>query len=191
MNFIELVNKRQSDRAYTDKLVNRTTIDRCIEAARLAPSACNSQPWSFIVVDNPELRKKVAAKLHDVVMQGNKFVLSAPVLILIVEEKANITSRIGGILKGKQYTFLDIGIVAEHLCLQATQEGLGTCMLGWFDEKGVRKLLNIPSNRRIPLVITLGYPMSDQIRQKVRKPIDRIRFFNEYTNQPSRSRVIL
>lgn len=183
MDFLELVKKRQSDRAYTDKEIDRTVIDSCIEAARLAPSACNSQPWTFVVVDNPELRKKVTAKLHDVVMQGNKFVLSAPVFIVIVEEKANITSRIGGFLKGKQYTFLDIGIAAEHLCLQASQEGLGTCMLGWFDEKGVRKLLNIPSNRRIPLVITLGYPVSDLIRQKVRKPIEKIRCFNEYGYQ--------
>jgi nitroreductase len=183
VDFIELVNKRQSDRAYTNKEVDRSIIDRCIEAARLAPSACNSQPWSFIVVDNPELRKKVAAKLHDVVMKGNKFVLSAPVFVVIVEEKANITSRIGGFLKGKQFTFLDIGIAAEHLCLQASQDGLGTCMLGWFDEKGIRKLLKIPSNHRIPLVITLGYPASDLIRPKVRKPIDTIRFFNVYKNQ--------
>lgn len=183
MDFIDLVKKRQSDRAYSDKTVDRTIIDRCIEAARLAPSACNSQPWSFIIVDDQELRKDIAAKMHDVIMKGNKFTLSAPVFVVVIEEKPNITSRVGGFLKGKQYTFLDIGIAAEHFCLQASQEGLGTCMLGWFDEAGVRKLLNIPSNRRIPLVITLGYPVSDLIRQKVRKPIETIRFFNGYESQ--------
>ena len=186
MDFIKLVKKRQSDRAYINKEVDRVIIDRCIEAARLAPSACNSQPWSFVVVDNQELKINVAKKLHDIIMKGNKFVISAPVLIVIVEEKPKITSRLGGILKGKQYTFLDIGIAAEHFCLQAAQEGLGTCMLGWFDEKGVRKLLNIPSNRRIPLVITLGYPATDLIRTKVRKPLEIIRFFNGYQECPDK-----
>jgi nitroreductase len=180
MNFLDLVKKRQSDRGYLDKLVDRAIIDRCIEAARLAPSACNSQPWSFIVIDNDELRKNIAAKLHDVVMKGNKFVVSAPVLVAIVEEKPNITSSIGGLLKGKQYTFLDIGMAAEHFCLQAAEEGLGTCMLGWFDEKGVRKLLKIPKNRRIPIVISLGYPASDETRPKVRKTVEMMRYFNEY-----------
>jgi nitroreductase len=178
MNFSDLVKKRQSDRAYLDKLVDRATIDRCIEAARLAPSACNSQPWTFIVIDNPDIRKNIAAKLHDIVMKGNKFVESAPVLVAIVEEKPNITSRIGGLLKEKQFTFLDIGMAVENFCLQAAQEGLGTCMLGWFDEKGVRKLLKIPKDRRIPIVISLGYPVSDETRPKVRKPLETMRFFN-------------
>jgi nitroreductase len=180
MNFLDLARKRQSDRGYLDKHVDRATIDRCIEAARLAPSACNSQPWSFIVIDNDELRKNIAAKLHDVVMKGNKFVVSAPVLVAIVEEKPNITSRIGGLLKGKQFTLLDIGMTAEHFCLQAAEEGLGTCMLGWFDETGVRKLLKIPKNQRIPIVISLGYPASGETRPKVRKTIEMMRYFNEY-----------
>lgn len=180
MNFLDLVKKRQSDRGYLEKPVDRASIDRCIEAARLAPSACNSQPWSFIVIDDADLRKNVASKLHDAVMKGNKFVVSAPVLVAIVEEKPNITSRIGGLLKGKQFSFLDIGMTAENFCLQATQEGLGTCMLGWFDEAGVRKLLKIPKNRRIPIVITLGHPVSDETRPKVRKSLEMMRYFNGY-----------
>jgi nitroreductase len=179
MNFLELVKKRQSDRAYLNKTIDRAIIDRCIEAARLAPSACNSQPWSFIVVDDPELKNKVAAKLYDIVMKGNKFVLSAQVFVVIVEEKPNITSSIGGLLKGKQFTFLDIGMAAEHFCLQAAEDGLGTCMLGWFDESGVRKLLKIPKNKRIPIVISLGYPANES-RTKVRKTIEKVRFFNGY-----------
>ena len=180
MDFLDLVKKRQSDRGYLNKTIDRIIIDRCIEAARLAPSACNSQPWSFIVIDDPELKKRVAAKLHDIIMKGNSFVLSAPVLVVIVEEKPNITSRIGGLLKRKQFTFIDIGMAAENFCLQAAQESLGTCILGWFDEKGVRKLLKIQKDRRIPIVITVGYPLSNEIRSKIRKPVEEIRYFNGY-----------
>jgi len=180
VNFLELAQKRQSDRNYLPDTIDREVIDRCIEAARLAPSACNSQPWKFIVVDDPDLRKKVAEKLHDFVMKGNSFALTAPVLIAIVEEAPNITSGIGGFLKNKQYALIDIGISAEHFCLQAAEEGIGTCMLGWFDEKAVQKLLKIPSNRRIPLVITLGKPVSGETRLKNRKTIDTIRTFNSY-----------
>ena len=180
MKFLDLVNKRQSVRKYLDKPVEREKIERCLEAARLAPSASNSQPWSFIVIDDPKLKEAVARKTFDRVISFNRFSLQAPVLILLLSERPSFFSRIGSAVKDKQFSLVDIGITAEHFCLQAVEEGLGTCMLGWFNEKGVKKLLNIPQQIRVELIITMGYLMSDEIQPKERKEINQIRSYNTY-----------
>lgn len=181
MTFHELILKRQSDRLYIDKPVDRNIIERCIEAGRLAPSASNSQPWTFIVVDEPVLKDKVANKTFGPLKSFNKFVPQAPVIIAIVMEKPKITSELGGRIKKKEYPLLDIGIAAEHICLQAAEEGIGSCMLGWFDEKSVKSLLNIPTKKSIPLLITLGYtPEGYKHREKIRKNKEVILKYNSY-----------
>ena len=180
VKFLDLVKKRQSIRKYLDKPVEREKIERCLEAARLAPSASNSQPWGFIVIDDPKLKEAVARKTFDRIISFNRFSLQAPVLILLLSERPSFFSRVGSVVKDKQFSLFDIGITAEHLCLQAAEEGLGTCMLGWFNEKGVKKLLNIPQQIRVELIITMGYPESNQIRPKKRKPINQIRSYNSY-----------
>lgn len=181
MSFQELVLRRQSDRGYLlDTSVDRAIIEKCLEAARLAPSACNSQPWFFVVVDDPEQRKALAERLYDIVMPGNRFALTASVLVAVVAERPSLLPRIGGIVKDKPYYLMDIGMAVENFCLQATEEGLGTCLLGWFDEKGVQRLLGIPRSKRVPLVITLGYPESPAVRRKVRKGLDEIMAYNGY-----------
>jgi nitroreductase len=180
VKFLDLVKKRQSVREYLDKPVEREKIERCLEAARLAPSANNSQPWSFIVVDDPKLKEAVARKTFDRVISFNRFSLQAPVLILLLSERPSFFSRMGSAVKDKQFSLTDIGIAAEHLCLQAVEEGLGTCMLGWFNETGVKKALNIPQQIRVELIITMGYSESNQIRPKKRKPINQIRSYNNY-----------
>jgi len=180
MKFLDLVKARQSVREYLSKEVERDKIERCLEAARLAPSANNSQPWSFIVVEDPRLKDAVARNTFDKLISFNRFSLQAPVLILIISERPSFFSRIGSAIKDKQFSLIDIGITAEHFCLQATEEGLGTCMLGWFNEKGVKALLNISPSQRVELIITMGYPESNQIRPKKRKSIDQIRSYNSY-----------
>jgi len=180
MKFLDLVKARQSVREYLSKEVERDKIERCLEAARLAPSANNSQPWSFIVVEDPRLKDAVARNTFDKLISFNRFSLQAPVLILIISERPSFFSRIGSAIKDKQFSLIDIGITAEHFCLQATEEGLGTCMLGWFNEKGVKALLNISPSKRVELIITMGYPMSDKIQPKERKEIDQIRSYNSY-----------
>jgi nitroreductase len=180
MKFLDLVKTRQSVRGYLSKEVRREKIERCLEAARLAPSANNSQPWSFIVINDPKLKEAVARKTFDSVISFNRFSLQAPVLILIISERPSFFSRIGSAIKDKQFSLIDIGITAEHLCLQAAEEGLGTCILGWFNEKGVKKLLNISPSKRVELIITVGYPESTEIRPKKRKPIDQIKSYNSY-----------
>jgi len=177
MNFNELISKRQSVRQYEARPVEPEKILQCVEAARLAPSACNAQPWKFIVIDEPELKKEVATATASMGM--NKFAFEAPVIVAIVLEKPNATSKIGSVLKGKEYTLMDIGIAAAHFCLQATDLGLGTCIIGWFDEKKVRILLQIPNKKRIPLLITIGYS-SAEIRNKQRKELNVVQSHNKY-----------
>ena len=180
MKFLDLAKTRQSVRKYLDKPVEKEKIERCLEAARLAPSASNSQPWSFIVIDDPKLKDAVARKTFDRVISFNRFSLQAPVLVLLLSERPSFFSRIGSAIKDKQFSLIDIGITAEHLCLQAAEEGLGTCILGWFNEKGVKKLLNIPSVKRVELIITMGFPEFAEIQPKKRKEIDQIRSYNSY-----------
>ena len=180
MDFFGLVNARESVRNYLDKPIEKEKIERCLEAVRLAPSACNSQPWKFIVVDDPRLKNAVASETFGKLVSFNRFSVQAPVIMVLVMEKSNTTAGLGAVVKDKQYNQIDIGIAAEHFCLAAAEEGLGTCMLGWFDEKGVKELLDIPKDRRIGLLITLGYPASDGIRAKKRKGIDEIRSYNKY-----------
>lgn len=180
MNFIELVKKRQSVRSYSDKAVSREKLERCIEAARLAPSACNAQPWKFIVVDEPELRKQVATETYNDIAPFNKFALQAPAVVVIVMERPNVISQLGGRIKNKDYYLFDIGIAAEHFCLQAAEEELGTCMIGWFNEKKIKKILNIPDGRSVGLIITVGHPKAETVREKKRKSKEEITVYNQY-----------
>ena len=180
MDFLELVKKRQSVRSYLEKPVEQDKIERCLEAARLAPSACNAQPWKFVVVNEPMLKNAVARETFGKIISFNHFSMQAPVLVLIVCEKPNITARIGAAIKNKEFSLIDIGVAAEHFCLAAAEEGLGTCMLGWFDERGVKELLGIHKHKRIVLIITVGYADSSEIQPKKRKELDDIRSYNSY-----------
>jgi len=181
MNFQELIHERQSVRKYRDKPVEKEKIDKLIEAVHVAPSACNSQPWKLVIVDEPELKNKVANATFNKAISFNKFAVEAPVIAVLVIEKAKPIAQIGGLIKNQEYPEYDIGIAAAHFCLQAAELGLGTCMMGWFDEKKIQQLLNIPKKRKIGLVITLGYPTEDyKQRKKNRKPLDEICGFNAY-----------
>lgn len=176
---LELIKSRQSDRKYSNKPVEREKLERIIEAGRMAPSACNAQPWKLIVVTDPELIKRIAEATSSKVIGINTFVSQAPVQIIIVREKPNLTSKIGATIKEKDFSLMDIGIVSENICLQSQAEGIGSCMIGWFDEKKVRKLLGIPRVKRVELIITLGYSLSDK-REKKRKPAADTVSFNKY-----------
>jgi nitroreductase len=181
MEFIELITKRQSVREYINRPVETEKIEKCIEAARLAPSASNSQPWKLIVVNDADLVKKVAAATFSSVVSFNKFTLQAPVLLVMVIEKPRVITQVGGFLKNREFPLIDIGIAAEHFCLQAAELGLGTCMMGWFGEKTIKKLLGIPKNKRLGLIISLGYTPEDYpLRKKIRKEKDVVLSYNSY-----------
>ncbi|NOX87331.1 MAG: NAD(P)H nitroreductase [Chlorobi bacterium] len=181
MKFMELVMKRQSDRSYINKPVEKEKLEQCLEAARMAPSASNSQPWTFVVVNDPVLVKKVAHKTYGPLKSFNKFVPQAPVIVAIVMEPPKLITEVGGRIKKKEYPLIDVGIAAEHFCLQATELGLGTCMLGWFDEKSVKELIRVPENKNIPLLIAVGYTPDDyKKRKKIRKDFSKVVRYNYY-----------
>jgi nitroreductase len=180
MSFLDLVNKRYSVRNYKTAPVPQEKVIRCIEAARLAPSACNSQPWKFVIVDEPQLVNELAKAAFEGLLDFNNFAFKAPVLVLIVSERESLSAKFGSIVKRKNFSLMDIGIAAEHFCLQAAQEGLGTCMIGWFNEKKVKKILSIPRFKRVELVITVGFSADDKIPLKKRKSIAEILSCNKY-----------
>ncbi|MCX7954201.1 MAG: nitroreductase family protein [Bacteroidales bacterium] len=181
MDFYNLVLRRQSVRKYTNKKVARDLILKCIESARLAPSASNSQPWHFIVVDEEPYLSEVAQATITAALPINKFALQAPCIVVIVVEKPKLITRLAGFIKQRDFPWIDLGIAAEHFCLQATELGLGTCMIGWFNEKKVKKIIKIPPNKRVGLLITVGYPPDDyKLREKIRKPLNAIISFNKY-----------
>jgi nitroreductase len=175
-----LVNNRQSVRGYKPQMVEMEKLERVLEAGRLAPSACNAQPWKFIVVDNPELKNKIADATSNSIIGINHFTKQAPIHIVIVLEPGNFNSKFGSFMKDKNLPLIDIGVVAAHLSLQATAEGLGTCIIGWFNETSVRKLLSIPKGKRPILILTLGYPEKEEIREKKRKVIHEVTSKNKY-----------
>lgn len=177
MEFSELVKHRQSDRKYSDRPVEREMLQQCIESARLSPSATNSQPWKFVVVDDPILKEELANSASSLGM--NKFTHQAPVIIAVVLEKMNALSAMASVIKDKEFSLLDVGIAVNQLCLQAADLGLGSCIVGWFDEKKAHKVLGIDRRKRIPLLITIGYSESPT-REKVRKPIEQMSSWNHY-----------
>lgn len=177
---MELAKIRQSDRGYdASKAVEKEKLDYILESVRLAPSACNAQPWKFVVVTDPEVKNQTASAISSQDLGMNHFAFQAPVHIVIVEEKANFNSRAGGLIKHKHFPDTDLGIAAAYITLAAAEQGLGTCIVGWFDEKKVRKVLNIPETRRPLLIITLGYS-TQMTRDKSRKEIGTIVSYDKY-----------
>ncbi len=183
MDFLEFVSNRQSVRAYdTQRPVEKEKIERILKAAQLAPSACNSQPWHIIVVDDPDLKNRVADATSARALGMNHFTKQAPVHLVLVEEKVNLSSGIGGWVKQKDYAQMDLGVIAAHIILAAHAEGLGSCILGWFNEPAMRELLSIPESKRVWLDITIGYS-AQPLREKKRKSFNEIVSYNGYRNR--------
>jgi nitroreductase len=177
-NFLQLAQARQSDRAFIPgNRIEREVLERIVEAARLAPSACNGQPWHFTVITEDALLKDVAAATASLGI--NKFAKDASALVLITHESTNITSRLGCGIKDKDFPMMDLGIASAYMTLAAESEGIGSCILGWFDEKKIKELTGIPKNKRLMLIITLGYAAKPK-RKKVRKEWAKVVSFERY-----------
>lgn len=166
MNFSEIAKNRQSCRSYnSDRKVDESDLREILESARLAPSACNAQPYKLTVCKG-DCAKEVAKACMGMGM--NKFASEAPILIVISEMPYNKTAALGAKVKGNDYRSIDIGIVTAYLTAEATARGLSTCILGWFDDKKIRSLCDI--DHPVRLVITLGYAKEgDKLREKKRK----------------------
>jgi len=174
-DFLDLVRRRRSVRKYRPDPVPRDALDRCFEAARWAPSACNAQPWSFIAVEDADVRAALGRAAFSGIYAMNRFAAEAPVLVVVLTERSSYAARLGGWLKGTRYCLLDVGIACEHLVLQAAAEGLGACWLGWFSEAGVRRVLGLPRSAKIDVIISMGYPAGPVAAPKARRPLDDVR----------------
>ena len=164
MDFIELANKRQSCRKYDTRAVEREKLDALLDVARLSPSACNGQPY-HVTVCHGEAKDKVARACMGMGM--NKFASGAPVILVISEEGYVPSAAFGAKVKHNDYRSIDIGLLAAHITFAAEELGLGSCMLGWFDDAAVREVCGL--DKPVRLVITLGYALDAQ-REKKRKP---------------------
>ncbi len=181
MSLLELIKQRKSVRRFLDTPVEREKVMMCLEAARAAPSACNSQPWRFIVVDEPELRKRLCERAFRGIYSINTFCKTAPVIVVIISEKGKFLARIGGMFRGTKYYLIDIGIAGEHFVLQAEELGLGTCWIGWFNESAVKKVLDIPKGKKIDVLIALGYYDKKKVKTgHDREPLEKIASFKAY-----------
>lgn len=181
MSVNEMIRQRRSIREFINTPVEKEKIMSCLEAARLAPSASNSQPWKFIVVDDTALILRLCDEAFSILHRFNMFCKTAPVLVVIVAERPRFITRIGGFIQKIQYNLVDIGIAGEHFVLQAEELGLGTCWIGWFNEKGVKSTLGIPVDKHIAMLIAVGYYDHDQAPSKQkRKPLNKIVSFNSY-----------
>lgn len=177
-SFLQLARERQSDRAFVPgKRIEREVLERIVEAGRLAPSACNGQPWHFTVITDEELLPQVGHATSSLGM--NKFVKDAAALVLITHEGTNLSSKLGSGIKDKNFSIMDIGIASAYLTLAAEDEGVGSCILGWFDEAKIKELVGIPRKRRLMLIVALGYAAKPK-RNKVRKEWNKVVSFEKY-----------
>ena len=171
MNFTEIALNRQSCRAYNPEgVVEDEKLIRVLESARLAPSACNGQPYQ-ITVCHGDVAKQVAKATQGLGM--NKFASNAPIRLVISEMPYVASAAFGARVKKNDYRSIDIGIVAAYITAEAAAQGLGTCILGWFDDAKIREICSLEEPVR--LVITLGYAAADEkLREKKRKSLDEL-----------------
>jgi len=169
MNLYEVIKSRYSVRSYLNKPVEQEKLDRILDAARLAPSGSNRQPWKFVVVRDAETRKKLVPACSN-----QEFVGQAPVVIAGVGLMPDRIMSCG--VPGDP---VDVAIALEHVALAATAEGLGTCWIGSFHQDQIRTLLGIPANAKVIEVMTLGYP-ADHPRPKTRKPMKELVCYDQW-----------
>ncbi len=164
MNFIDLAIKRCSVRGYLDTPVEEEKINYVLEAARAAPSACNNQPWVFIVIKDPQSRRRLEK------VYNRQWFFEAPVIIAACCDGSVSWKR----KDGKDYGDIDVAIALDHLTLAAAEKGLGTCWIGAFDEREARTVLLLPKTIHPVAFTPLGYPASEEKKQKMRKQLNEI-----------------
>ena len=176
MNFLEIAQNRQSCRAYAEgREVEQEKLEAVLEAARLAPSACNGQPY-HITVCRGEAAEAVAMACRGIGM--NKFAVQAPVTLVLSEMPYVKSAAMGARVKNNDYRSIDIGIAAAYLTAEAAAQGLATCILGWLDDGKIRQICGL--EHPVRLVITLGYAKEgDALRKKVRKDLTELVSYRE------------
>lgn len=182
--FLNLCLQRRSVRRFSERQVEREKITRCLEAARLAPSADNGQPWRFVVFDDPEKKAALADAVFKGIFVASKNFAKAPVLVALLLKESFLINRLGGGVAGIPFQFVDAGIAGEHFVLAATEQGLGTCWIGWFNPKALLKHLGLKRGYRAVALIAVGYPAEELApRTPRRKRLESIAFFNKPPNE--------
>lgn len=182
MELDEIIKKRRSVRTFTEKKVDRSLIYEMIETARLAPSASNIQPWRFIYIDDESLERINNECLGGIV--PNRWAANATGFLILCAKPDIIVNRVGAKLKGLPYYLIDAGIAGEHLVLKATELGVGTCWIGWFNGKKIKEIFSIPKEIKIVSLIAIGYPAAPlEKHDKKRLKISKILFFNGWNNK--------
>jgi nitroreductase len=173
---LDIIKERYSVRSYTDQPVEDEKLEQILESARLAPSASNSQPWHFYVVKDKGKIKALAEDMpfgtHLVI---NSFIAEAPIVIVATAGPVSLLHKVMSYIIKKKWYFLDLGIALEHMVLTAWELGIGSCWIGWFDEKKIKRLLAIPNDQEVIALLTLGYSAEKHLPfPKHRKKIDQI-----------------
>ena len=169
-DFFELCEKRQSCRKYTGEKVSHEKLAKIAEAARLAPSGCNSQPWKFFFVESPEKMKVVAQACQS--FEGiNKYTDNAGAFVVILEEYAVLNPHVRRIFDSQYFAKNDCGAAAVTICYAAEELGVASCIIGLFDREAIEKELGITHESRIHLVIALGHADNPDVRKKTRKDL--------------------
>ena len=170
MNFTELARMRESCRNYTGEPVPREKLLAILDAARMSPSACNSQPWSFVVADTPDAARRAAACVQ--VDGANKFTDHAPAFLIVLEEPVQLSPRIADKIDSQHFAQIDLGLITAHICLAAADLGLGTCIMGIFDKEKTKAYFQIPAEKRVRLILSVGYSADTSPRAKKRKSLE-------------------
>jgi nitroreductase len=161
---LEIIRERFSVRQYKDLPIEEDKLAMILEAARLAPSASNSQPWHFYVVKDKEKINALAGKMPiGTHLIANSFISQAPIVIVATAGPIDILHKVASFIVNRRWYYLDIGIALEHMVLTAWDLGIGSCWIGWFDEKKVKKLLDIPKGEEVVAMLTLGYPKEERL----------------------------
>jgi len=175
---LDLIRSRRSVRRFTDQPVDREKILMCLEAARLAPSAENVQPWRYFIADDPEIKAKLVEGAFSGIYHVSRWAAAAPVLVVLFAELDLLANRIGKQITGISYYLIDLGISGEHFALQAHALGLGICWIGWFSASGVRRALLVPRKYRPVAMFAMGYPTQTTFKNKRTLPLEEMAWFN-------------
>jgi nitroreductase len=175
--FQSLVEKREACRDFSSEVVSRENLIEIVNAARLAPSACNSQPWKMIIVDG-EKAKEIPPALQSPERSINHFTNYVSSFIVICETKAVLMK--GATCDSQYYAQMDIGIIAAHLTLAAASKGISTCIMGAIQEPGIKKILSVPDDVKVRLVVAVGYARTDDLRTKSRKEFNEVVSINNF-----------
>ena len=180
-DFEALQRTRESCRVYSDKPVSRELLTHLVEVAGLSPSACNSQPWRFIVVDDPEVKGRMEEVLDDRGVCGCPWADRVPAFIVICEETAHLKPAVEAQYGSQHFAQMDIGMAAMGICYEAASMGLGTCIIGTMNQEKLHRAFGIPEERPVRLIITVGYPANEGApRKKARKELDEIVTYNQW-----------